>query len=227
MPLRIAFDVDGVFADLGVALTRAAADLFAAAAEGSASAPDAAPGALPIGSSAVSLRRHQQRQLWEYVAGIEDFWLRIDEIEPGAVAALAEVVARRRWEVLFLTQRPPVAGDIAQVQTQKWLQAKGYPLPSVYVVQGSRGRIAASLHLDYVVDDRPENCIDVVADSAARAILVWRTGEPPRRVASRARVGVAPSVAACLEALAQLDGPAPEGMMERVLRLIGVREPGV
>ena len=56
-------------------------------------------------------------------------------------------------------------------------ESKGFTLPSVFVVQGSRGRIAAALGLDIVVDDRPENCLDVVVDSKARAILVWREDE--------------------------------------------------
>jgi hypothetical protein len=53
---------------------------------------------------------------------------------------------------------------------------EGLRASSVYVVQGSRGLIAAALELDVVVDDRHENCYDVVVDSGARAILVWRGG---------------------------------------------------
>ena len=38
----------------------------------------------------------------------------------------------------------------------------------------SRGLIAASLMLDVVIDDTPENCVDVAADSKARTIAVFR-----------------------------------------------------
>ena len=100
-------------------------------------------------------------------------------------------------------------------------------LPSVYVVQGSRGRIAASLGLDIVVDDRPENCLDVVVDSKARAILVWREDEkqlPPNT--SRLGIGVVKSVAECLDILTQVDTPAPHqpGVVDRVMRLLGLKE---
>ncbi len=37
------------------------------------------------------------------------------------------------------------SGATPQVQTQRWLESKGFRLPSVFVVQGSRGRIAAAL----------------------------------------------------------------------------------
>src|SRR6476661_5484879 len=73
--------------------------------------------------------------------------------------------------------------------SQRWLESKGFSLPSVFVVQGSRGRIADALGLDIVVDDRPENCLDVVVDSKARAILVWREDESLLPAAAR-RLGI-------------------------------------
>jgi hypothetical protein len=129
--------------------------------------------------------------------------------------------------VLFLTKRPECAGATAQVQTQRWLEANGFLLPSVFVVQGSRGRIADALALDFVIDDRHENCLDVVVDSKARAVLVWR--DDRRQLPAAARrlgIGVVSSVAECLDILEQADtapGSKP-GVMDRVMRLLGLRE---
>src|SRR5439155_13894150 len=114
------------------------------------------------------------------------------------------------------------------VGTQRWVQSHRCKLPSVFVVQGSRGRIAAALDLDIVVEDRPENCLDVVVDSKARAILVWREDEkqlPPN--ASRLGIGVVKSVAECLDILKQIDSPPREQprVMGRVMRLLGLKEP--
>ena len=96
-------------------------------------------------------------------------------------------------------------------------------------MQGSRGRIAASLGLDIVVDDRPENCLDVVVDSKARAILVWREDEKQLPAAARRLgIGVVKSVSECLDILTQVDTPAARqqpGVMERVKRLLGLKEP--
>ena len=115
----------------------------------------------------------------------------------------------------------------AQLQTQRWLQSRGFELPSVYVVQGSRGRIAAALALDIVVDDRPENCLDVAVDSKARAILVWRERAKQLPAASqRLGIGVVTSVAECLDILTQIDAPSDQpGMLSRVKRLLGLKEP--
>lgn len=173
----------------------------------------------------LQMTARQQRRLWRHVETIENFWESLAEIEPGVVARLATIAAERKWEVLFLTKRPESAGATAQVQTQRWLEAKGFALPSVFVVQGSRGRIAAALGLDFVVDDRPENCLDIVVDSKARAILVWREGEKQLPIAARRLgVGVVKSVDECLDILTQVDA-TPAGkprVVERVMQLLGL-----
>jgi len=143
------------------------------------------------------------------------------------IQRLAAIAAERRWEIIFLTKRPQTAGLTAQVQSQRWLESKGFALPSVFVVQGSRGRIAASLSLDIVVDDRPENCLDVVVDSKARAILIWREDEKHLPAAARRLgIGMVKTVGECLDILTQVDTPAREqpGVMDRVMRLLGLKE---
>ena len=168
MTLRIGFDVDGVVADMDSALTRQAQTLF---------------------GSPVNLTSRQQQKLWRQIEGVENFWQHLDEVEPGAVRLLAAAAAAHRWEVIFLTKRQQTRGASAQLQTQRWLVANGFERPSVFVVQGSRGRIAAALALDVVVDDRVENCFDVVVDSTAKTVLVWRNAEE-RLPAAAERLGI-------------------------------------
>jgi hypothetical protein len=175
----------------------------------------------------LNLTAREQRRLWKHVESIENFWLTLNELEPGVIHRLATLAAERRWEIIFLTKRPQSVGATAQVQTQRWLEAKGFRLPSVFVVQRSRGRIADSLGLDIVVDDRPENCLDVVVDSKARAILVWREDEKDLPAATRRLgIGVVKSVAECLDILVKVDTPGnePRGVMDRVKRLLGLKD---
>ena len=170
----------------------------------------------------------QERRLWQHVQTIDHFWETLHELEPGLIARLSVLATAHRWEVIFLTKRPDTVGATAQVQTQRWLESKGFTLPSVYVVQGSRGRIAAALGLDFVVDDRPENCLDVVVDSSARAILVWRDDEKHLPAAARRLgIGVVRSVGECLDILTQLDAPvaAQPGVIDRVRRMLGLSAP--
>jgi hypothetical protein len=253
LPLRIAFDLDGVFADMEAELVRQAETLFGEAMtrrleeravetraaghsadtppegteERQAAAETSSENVPPL--LKLNMTSRQQRKLWSHVESIEDFWQTLSELEPGVLSRLAAIASDRRWEVIFLTKRPETIGSTAQVQSQRWLESKGFTLPSVYVVQGSRGRIAAALGLDIVVDDRPENCLDVVVDSKARAILVWREDEKQLPAAARRLgIGVVKSVGECLDILTQVDSPtnrSQPGVMDRVMRLLGLKEP--
>jgi hypothetical protein len=196
--LRVACDLDGTLADMELALQREAERLYgpnislrgvkvptvAEPAEDDDAAGDparvkSAPPTVSPAPEKSGLTSRQMRRLWAHVLKLEDFWLSLSEIEPGSVARLSELASKHGWEVLFLTQRPASAGRTAQLQTQRWLKAHGFELPSVYVMTGSRGRVADALALDVVIDDRPENCLDVVTQSSARALLVWRDNRMP------------------------------------------------
>jgi hypothetical protein len=186
--LRIACDLDGTVADMDAALQREAQRLFGpdvdlrlgpgARLESAEDverqmAPDTS-GMATSGSRGLTPK--EVRRLWEHVASIENFWMSLGEVEPGAVAQFAAAARTERWEIVFLTQRPPSAGETTQVQSQRWLQVRGFELPSVMVMRGSRGKVANAFALDAVIDDRAENCLDVLSDSAAKPILIWRAG---------------------------------------------------
>jgi hypothetical protein len=236
--VRIGCDLDGVLANLHRAFTAAAVQLFPELDAASLSSADVAaspPETEPAEESEVPaagteqrrppLTRRQLDAVWRHLASITDFWETLDEIETGAIARLAALADAHRWEVIFLTSRPYAQGRTLQRQSQRWLDRLGFPMPSVYVVQGSRGRIAEALGLEVVIDDRPENCLDVVLESQARAILVWRgtTASIPAS-AKRLGIGVVPSVAACLDLLVEAERSAdtPLDFMQRLRRLLGL-----
>ncbi len=105
--------------------------------------------------------------------------------------------------MIFLTTRPATAGELVQLQSQRWLEAHGFQYPSVFVVKRSRGRIADALALDAFVDDRPENCLDIAVESKAKVILVWH-GNMADVPAGAKRLGVQP-VATISEAMGLLE----------------------
>jgi hypothetical protein len=239
--MRVAFDLDGVLADLETVLAEAAERMFGPAAPGlapqnpesaladaangalEAAAADATPDDEPVPPLVHQLTTSQQRRLWQRVLETENFWDTLNETEPGIIGRLAVLALERRWEVIFITQRPSSAGATCQLQSQRWLARHGFTLPSVFVIRGSRGKIAAALDLDVVVDDRPDNCLDVVVESKARAFLVWRgdvSAAAPTN-AKRLNIEVVRSVAECLDMLAsERDEKAP-GLLDRLKRLIG------
>jgi FMN phosphatase YigB (HAD superfamily) len=235
MPLRVGFDLDGTVADMHSALRREAVKLFGeevlrkaaqkpqlragSTIEAPAVAAESAAGSLrdrsadPEDDTATNQELHelhlnarQQMQLWEHVKKINDFWMTLSELEPGIISRIAKAAADRRWEVIFLTTRPSTAGELVQLQSQRWLESNGFRYPSVYVVQRSRGRIADALHLDAFVDDRPENCLDIAVESKAKVILIWQgdlADVPPG--AKRLGVRAVTTIGEAVDLLEQLD----------------------
>ena len=240
MALRIGFDLDGVFADMELALIREAEKLFGSRVKGHEEqpsrpavrhsmlnlVPDDVSDDAPVQHD-LRLTAHERRVLWRVVRSTVGFWESLDEIESGSVARLAAIAAERRWEIIFLTRRPPTAGATSQLQSQRWLEAKGFRFPSVYVVTESRGLIAAGLTLDIVVDDTPQNCVDVAADSKARTIAIFRDREAaPPPVLNKMGIHVTRSVEECLDLLVEIDSSLKQpGAIERVLRTLGVKQP--
>src|SRR4029453_19150632 len=236
MSLRLGFDMDGVVADLNAALVREAMRLFPGVelrigADGSVAPPAPDPDAPEVDPSELTpaslpLTRRQERHLWDEVRQIENFWETLDETEPGIIRRLADLARVRRWETIFLTSRPRTAGDPVQAQSQRWLRARGFERPSLFVVSTSRGKIAAALELDVVVDDRPENCLDIAIDSKARALLICR-GERGAVPGSARRLGIGgvAAVGACLDLLgkAHRRGADQTALVERLKRLLRLK----
>jgi hypothetical protein len=233
--LRIAFDLDGVLADLHGPFVREALRLFPqldAATLGaldvgaSPDIPDARGGpAAIVPQRPLVLTPDQSREVWRSLTATTNFWETLGECEAGTIARIALLADVRRWEILFITSRPASAGRTVQTQSQRWLRRHGFDLPSVCLVHGSRGQVAAALHLDIVVDDRPENCLDIVLESRAGAVLLWRGG-PDAVPASARRLGIASvsSMAACLDAITEAEDAGPlSGLRDRLRRLLGLQ----
>lgn len=233
--LRLGCDLDGVLADLEGSLRLEAQRLWpgktwtSSVPGTSVPGDDVEPALTEKDRSLTTFSREltssQERRLWREVRGITNFWETLSEIEGGTIQRLFEMSRARRWEVLFLTSRPWSEGDTVQLQSQRWLDRLGFEHPSVFVVNGSRGKIAAALGLDVVIDDRPENCLDVMLESKARPILIWR-GDAASIPASAKLMGMGgvSNVNACLDILEQADSTSNESsFVDRLKRLLGLK----
>lgn len=154
---RIGCDVDGVLADFTAGFRRALVEV-----SGRELVP---PGYQPTvwdWPRAVGYSAEEEAAAWSWIARSPTFWCDLPAL-PGAWQLLRSLSRLDpASEVYFVTNRP--GSPTAKRQTERWLVAHGYEgHPTVLVVRGSKGAVAGALDLTVVIDDRPENCRDVLA----------------------------------------------------------------
>jgi hypothetical protein len=241
IPLRIAFDMDGTLADLRSAYAEVEERLFGVAdadhvqpapevreaeqhaeAEADTAAEKAEPSQSERRLLARRATRHRER-VWRTIEATPNFWTTLKPLEDGAVKRLYQLTGEYNWELFFVTQRPATAGGTVQWQTHKWLVDQGFHTPSVIPLSGGRGRAASALRLDYLVDDTPQNCVDVLSDSSTRAILLVDADDPlAESSARRLGIGVAHSVHEVLDLLVQATAARENPtLFEKLRKMVG------
>lgn len=190
--LRLGIDVDGVLADFRTAFRALAAKEL---------------GHRESAEVDQELSKKDVDRLWKAVATAPNWWGDLPPYEPDQLARLYSLARGGRWEVFFMTSRPPSSGDTVQLQTQVWLERYGFYMPSVLTAPaGARGELARSLRIDVIVDDHLVNCMEIVGASNARVLHMARGPlDDERRQQAEARgVGVVNTLAAALDAIERL-----------------------
>ena len=105
------------------------------------------------------------RQGWKHVEAHPSFWFNLDPL-PNAHEDMKHLrnLELDGHDLYFITNRP-FAG--AKKQSEAWLAKHGFSNPTVLIAE-SKGAIAKGLHLTHFIDDRPENCTDVLTSMGIR-----------------------------------------------------------
>jgi hypothetical protein len=224
--------MDGVLADFSAAFHEVEVRLFGVGSRMRAARPEEVEeqssgrqGSEPGGTGVSDDRRRRSDAVWQAIRSTPGFWTTLKPTDPAAVRRIRDLMLRHHWEVFFITQRPATVGETVQRQTQRWLLAQGFDVPSVLVISGSRGAAAGALRLDYHVDDSAQNCLDVMSEGRAKPILIVPAGDATTAQKARALgIGVAPTTAEALEILDSVSaGRHQPGVMQKLAAAVGWR----
>jgi phosphoglycolate phosphatase-like HAD superfamily hydrolase len=229
--MRIGFDMDGVLADFASAFYAIERHLFGSgtvrrAVRPEEEAEDFTAGGTPSapgGPVSLSESRRRRDAVWQLIKSTNDFWTLLKPTQQGAVRRIRDLSLQHRWEVFFVTQRPATLGETVQRQTQRWLIAQGFDMPSVLVIGGSRGAAAGALRLDYHVDDSAQNCLDVLSDAHAKPMLIVPAGDAiTARKARSLGIGVVSTIGECLDVLDQVStGRQQPVVLQKLAAMVG------
>ena len=123
----------------------------------------------PIGTAPIDwegsnlqLNAEETKQSWAEVAKRYNFWERLRPLKvfDNETAYYLQRVTEDH-DVWFITNRFDTPGLSPLKQTKNWFRMHaGIGTPNVLIAK-EKGPVAQVLQLDYFIDDRPKNCVDV------------------------------------------------------------------
>lgn len=156
--MKIGIDMDGVLADFNTAFIALIKDTTGVELPPPS---DSYPSVWNYHREPGGITEEQDKALWTHIM-YSPFWLTLRPLK-GAEVALDELNRRagRGDEVYFITTRP---GRDAKALTEGWLQWYGMENPTV-LISGDKGSVAKGLGLNVFIDDKPENCNEVLDET--------------------------------------------------------------
>ncbi len=102
--------------------------------------------------------KEASRAAWKVVMEDFMFWKDLPAYD-GADRFISELdkLNYADYSIYFITQR---RGDDPKYQTEQWLDLHGFLHPTV-LISGEKGELCHALNVDYYIDDKNENCVNV------------------------------------------------------------------
>lgn len=97
--------------------------------------------------------------VWKAIIASRDFWRKLQPYDDAK--SFLRQLWQRDQEVYFITSR---VGDHVREQTEFWLKHMGFYHPTV-LISSEKGECCHALKVDFYIDDKNENCVDVAMKS--------------------------------------------------------------
>lgn len=141
--MKVGIDVDGVLSDTIVAIHRKF------------------PGWDTSKGWYGGFTKEQFDAVWADAKNEPNFWLNIPVVQTASPKIMIDL--NDKHDLYFITDRFDTVGGSAIRHTMRWLQFMllAGNTPAGVLVAGEKGPVASVLQLDYFIDDKPKNCLDV------------------------------------------------------------------
>jgi len=108
--------------------------------------------------SSLGITTEEENQMWRKIDSIPNWWLG-HEVLPNT-DLLYSLCNKHR--VIFITNRKDGTGRPVDKQSAMWLTEKFHLFHPIVLLSNKKGPLAKALKLDYYIDDRPKNVLEVV-----------------------------------------------------------------
>ncbi len=122
-------------------------------------------GTAPIdwSGSNLQLTNEETKQSWAEVAKVPNFWADLKPLpsfDNETIVLLKRLIMRH--DVYFITNRFATPGSSPMKQTKHWFYINALIKSPNVMIAKDKGPMASVLQLDAFIDDKPQNCLDVL-----------------------------------------------------------------
>ena len=107
------------------------------------------------------ISKEQVRVVWKLICETDNFWKKLEVLDRSDFDYMRDSLqSLKRANIYFITTRVESKGESVKKQSEEWLRMNGWTNPTVIVCK-EKGKMAALLDLDFFIDDKTENIVDV------------------------------------------------------------------
>ncbi len=150
--IKIGVDIDGVLSDFTTAARAVCKRLFNGK-------PDDSIIQTGWGFDSLGLSKDEENLMWRTIDTIPNWWLSHTKLPDTNM--LQQLCEDRNHRVVFITNRKDGTGWKVDEQSACWIMENFFLRHANVVISDDKGPVAKGLGLNFYIDDRPKNVIEV------------------------------------------------------------------